>query len=295
VVIFEYRFYSTHDTEKLISLDEYISRMKPDQDTILYLPGDSKEGILKSPILKKYQKSGYEVLLLGDPIDEFCVQHLSEYEKRKVKSIAKDDVNILDGSDEISKKKLQKLKEMYKPLTEWFKKHLGKEVEKVIISNKLEDDPVYILTSQYGYSAQMEKINRAQAFANQEKAASHMLAKKTLELNPHHPVIKEMLTRVKGAVGGEIDDSVKEYAILLYNMALLNSGFLIENPADFIAPMQKLLKVGFGMKSDAPVEEIEVDISSEEEAATEQEQESPEEPDVAGEVEEEDTKRNEEL
>lgn len=295
MLIFAYRFYSTHDTEKLISLDEYISRMKPDQDTILYLPGDSKEGILKSPILKKYQKSGYEVLLLGDPIDEFCVQHLSEYEKRKVKSIAKDDVNILDGSDEISKKKLQKLKEMYKPLTEWFKKTLGKEVEKVIISNKLEDDPVYILTSQYGYSAQMEKINRAQAFANQEKAASHMLAKKTLELNPHHPVIKEMLTRVKGAIGGEIDDSVKEYAILLYNMALLNSGFLIENPADFIAPMQKLLKVGFGMKSDAPVEEIEVDISSEEEAATEQEQESPEEPDVAGEVEEEDTKRNEEL
>ena len=295
MLIFAYRFYSTHDTEKLISLDEYISRMKPDQDTILYLPGDSKEGILKSPILKKYQKSGYEVLLVGDPIDEFCVQHLSEYEKRKVKSIAKDDVNILDGSDEISKKKLQKLKEMYKPLTEWFKKTLGKEVEKVIISNKLEDDPVYILTSQYGYSAQMEKINRAQAFANQEKAASHMLAKKTLELNPHHPVIKEMLTRVKGAIGGEIDDSVKEYAILLYNMALLNSGFLIENPADFIAPMQKLLKVGFGMKSDAPVEEIEVDISSEEEAATEQEQESPEEPDVAGEVEEEDTKRNEEL
>ena len=293
--MFDYRFYSTHDTEKLISLDEYISRMKPDQDTILYLPGDSKDAILKSPILKKYQKSGYEVLLLGDPIDEFCVQHLSEYEKRKVKSIAKDDVNILDGSDEISKKKLQKLKEMYKPLTEWFKKHLGKEVEKVTISNKLEDDPVYILTSQYGYSAQMEKINRAQAFANQEKAASYMLAKKTLELNPHHPVIKEMLTRVKGAMGGEIDESVKEYAILLYNMALLNSGFLIENPADFIAPMQKLLKVGFGMKSDAPVEEIEVDISSEEEAAAEQEQESPEEPDVAGEVEEEDTKRNEEL
>ena len=94
-----------------------------------------------------------------------------------------------------------------------------------------------------------------------------MLAKKTLELNPHHPVIKEMLTRVKGAMGGEIDDSVKEYAILLYNMALLNSGFLIENPADYIAPMQKLLKVGFGMKSDAPVKEIEVDIYSEEESA----------------------------
>ena len=101
-----YRFYSTNDPETLISLDEYISRMKPDQDTILYLPGDSKEAILKSPILKKYVKKGYEVLLLGDPIDEFCVQHLSEYERRKVKSIAKDDVNIIDSNDEVAKKKL---------------------------------------------------------------------------------------------------------------------------------------------------------------------------------------------
>jgi molecular chaperone HtpG len=106
ILTLPYRFYSTADPEELTSLDEYISRMKADQDTILYLPGDSKEAILKSPILKKYQKLGYEVLLLGDPIDEFCVQHLSEYEKRKVKSIAKDDVNIIDGSDEISKKKL---------------------------------------------------------------------------------------------------------------------------------------------------------------------------------------------
>lgn len=278
------RFHSTHDTEKLTSLDEYISRMKPDQDTILYLPGDSKEAILKSPILKKYQKLGYEVLMLGDPIDEFCVQHLSEYEKRKVKSIAKDDVNILDGNDEVAKKKLQKLKEMYKPLTEWFKKHLGKEVEKVTVSNKLEDDPVFILTSQYGYSAQMEKINRAQAFANQEKAASYMLAKKTLEINPHHPVIKEMLQRVKNE-GEDVDDEVKEYGTLLYNMALLNSGFLIENPTEFIAPMQKLLKVGFGIRKDAPIEEIEVDISSSDD--TEQEQEK-EEPDTPGEVEVED-------
>ena len=100
------RFYSTNDTDTLTSLDEYISRMKSDQDTILYLPGDSKEAILKSPILKKYVKRGYEVLLMADPIDEFCTQHLSEYEKRKVKSIAKDDVSLIDGSDEIAKKEV---------------------------------------------------------------------------------------------------------------------------------------------------------------------------------------------
>lgn len=100
------RFYSTNDPDQLTSLDEYISRMKDDQDTILYLPGDSKEAILKSPILQKYTDKDYEVLLLGDAIDEFCTQHLTEYEKRKVKSIAKDDVSIIDGNDEIAKKKL---------------------------------------------------------------------------------------------------------------------------------------------------------------------------------------------
>jgi HSP90 family molecular chaperone len=260
--------------------------MKPEQDTILYLPGDTKDAILKSPILKKYQKLGYEVLLMGDPIDEFCVQHLSEYEKRKVKSIAKDDVNIIGGNDEKAKKTFQKLKEMYKPLTEWFKKHLGKEVEKVTISNKLEDDPVFILTSQYGYSATMEKINRAQAFANQEKAASYMLAKKTLELNPHHPVIKELLQRVKSAqaAGEEVEPEVQEYGTLLYNMGLLNSGFMIEDPTSFINPLQKLLKVGFGLKKDAPIEEIEVDIAGDDEA-DEAAHETPEEPDVEGEAE----------
>ena len=84
---------------------------------------------------------------MADPIDEFCTQHLSEYEKRKVKSIAKDDVNVIDGNDELAKKKLQKLKEMYKPLTDWWKKFLGKDVEKVVVSNKLDEDPLYILTS----------------------------------------------------------------------------------------------------------------------------------------------------
>merc|ERR1719223_1316933 len=186
------RFRSTNNPEGYTSLDEYISRMKEDQDTILYLSGDSSDSIQRSPILAKYVKQGYEVLILDDPIDEFTTQHLSEYEKRKVKSISKDDVQILDN-DEIAKKKHQKLKEMYKPLTDWYKAHLGRNVEKVSISNKLVDAPLFIFTSQYGYSAQMEKINKAQAFSNSEKAPSYMLAKKTLELNPNHPVMKSML------------------------------------------------------------------------------------------------------
>lgn len=169
---------------------------------------------------------------MDDPIDEFTTQHLSEYEKRKVKSISKDDLFVLDGSDETAKKKLQKLKEMYKPLTDWLKDHLGKQVEKVSVSNKLEDAPLYIFTSQYGYSARMEKINKAQAFANQEKAPSYMLAKKALEINPHHGVMKILLERVKNAADSEagVDAETREYVDLLFQMALVNSGFTIDEP-----------------------------------------------------------------
>ena len=126
---------------------------------------------------------------------------------------------------------------MYKPLTDWWKKFLGKDVEKVIISNKLDDDPLFILTSQYGYSATMEKVNRAQAFQNQEKTASYMLAKKTLELNPHHSVMKEMLNKVKESVDGELDGATEDLATLMFNMAMLNSGFNIEDPSDLTSPL----------------------------------------------------------
>jgi len=208
------RFHTTEKPDGWVSLDEYISRMKEDQDTILYLSGDSKDSILRSPILQKYTQQGYEVLILDDPIDEFTTQHLSEYEKRKVKSISKEDVQVLD-SDEITKKKVQKLKEMYKPLTDWFKNHLGRNVEKVSVSNKLIDAPLFIFTSQYGYSAQMEKINKAQAFTNQEKTPSYMLAKKTLELNPGHPVMKKMLNELKEN-DNELSMASSEYADLLF-------------------------------------------------------------------------------
>lgn len=172
-------------------------------------------------------------------------------------------MQVLDN-DEIAKKKLQKLKEMYKPLTDWYKNHLGRNVEKVSISNKLVDAPLFVFTSQYGYSAQMEKINRAQAFANSDKTPSYMLAKKTLELNPSHPVMKSLLNELKES-DGELSEASTEYANLLFQMAIINSGFLVENPMDLTEPLEKLIKVGFGLARDEPVEEIEVELDDEEE------------------------------
>jgi len=153
---------------------------------------------------------------------------------------------------------------MYKPLTEWWKKFLGKDVEKVIISNKLDEDPLFILTSQYGYSATMEKVNRAQALQNQDKSANYMMAKKTLELNPHHSVMKELLKKVKTSVDGKLDEGTEELAKVMYNMALLNSGFNIDEPSEFTTPLQKLINVGFGLDRDQEVEMIELEIEDEE-------------------------------
>ena len=153
---------------------------------------------------------------------------------------------------------------MYKPLTDWLKDHLGKQVEKVSVSNKLDDSPLYIFTSQYGYSARMEKINKAQAFANQEKAPSYMLAKKALEINPG--VMKVLLERIKAASGTEegVSADTKEYVDLLFQMALVNSGFSIDEPQSLTEPLEKLIRVGFGVPRDAPIEEIEIELESEE-------------------------------
>jgi heat shock protein beta len=198
------RFYTTNSPDELTSLDEYLARKPSNQDAIYYMPGDSVETILKSPLLKKFQKHGIEVLLLSDPIDEFTMQHLSEYKNHRIKSIAKEDGNAF-LSDAEQKKRMNKIKDMYKPLTDWWKKHLGKKVEKVAVSTRLVDEPAYVFTSQYGYSAHMEKVNRAQAFANQEKTADYMLAKKHFEVNPHHPIMRELLDRIK-ETGGSPDE-----------------------------------------------------------------------------------------
>lgn len=232
--------------------------MPEKQDSIYFLPGDDEESLKKSPLLEKFEKHDVEVLLLTDPIDEFCMQHLAEYEKFKLKSISKEDGGLFESDEDIKKKQL-KIKEMYKPLTDWWKQLLEKDVEKVQISDRLVDEQAYVFTSQYGYSAHMEKINRAQAFANQDKAASYMLAKKHFEINPSHPVMKEMLDRIKSA-GGEPDEETSSLGKLIYEVALLNSGFELEDTSSLNTRIGDLIKLEMGISKDAQVEELEIDL-----------------------------------
>merc|ERR1711937_386614 len=200
------RFRTTKSEEKEVSLDKYLDRMQESQESIYYMSGDSTETMKKSPALQVFQKKDLEVLMLPDHLDEPCLQKLADYEGKKFVSIQKADVKLDETEQE--KKRFAKLKDMYKPLTDWWKdtlteitekgamKDAGVKIEAVAISKRLTESPVVVVTSQFGYSAQQEKIMKAQAFQNKDQL-SMMSGRKTLEINPNHPVVVDLLAKVK--------------------------------------------------------------------------------------------------
>merc|ERR1712216_908919 len=200
------RFHSTKSEDKEISLDKYLDRMQESQESIYYMSGDSMEVMKKAPALQMFNKKGMEVLMLSDHLDEPCLQKLADYEGKKFVSIQKADVKL--DETEAEKKRFTKLKDMYKPLTDWWKdtlteltekgamKDAGVKVEKVELSKRLTDSPVVVVTSQFGYSAQQERVMKAQAFQSKDQIGM-MAGRKTLEINPNPPVVTDLLSKVK--------------------------------------------------------------------------------------------------
>merc|ERR1711948_160675 len=196
----------TKSEGKEISLDKYLDRMQETQESIYYMSGDSLELMQKAPSLQIFKKRDLEVLMLDDHLDEPCLQKLADYEGKKFVSIQKADVKLEETEEE--KKKFAKIKDLFKPLTDWWKEKLtdltekgamkdaGVKIEKVEVSKRLTESPVVVVTSQFGYSAQQEKIMKAQAFQNKDQL-SMMSGRKTLEVNPNHPVVVDLLAKVK--------------------------------------------------------------------------------------------------
>lgn len=214
---------------------------------------------MNTPTLQKLLKKGYEVLLLDDPIDEFTFQHLTEYEKKKLSNVAKGDFKFPDD-DDLERQKFKKLKKMFTPLTDWLKKILSDDLESVRLSQRLVNDPCVIVSSEYGYSPNMERISKAQAYSHSEKAQNpYANSKRVLELNPSHPAIKELFERVKDTP----DDETKELATLLYEGALINSGYNLKEPVEFSKRFYRLFNGALGIDKDAKVEDIEVDLTEE--------------------------------
>lgn len=212
------RFYSTHNKDQLISLDDYIDRSKKLQDSIYYFAGEERDLMMQSPLIQGLLKRGYEVLLLDDNIDEYCLSHLNEYEKKKLVNVAKTGFKFPGEDDE--KEKLKKLKKMYQPLTSWLADKYKDVIERAEVSLRLVNDPMLIAASEHGYSGTMEKIARAQAQAKKDRPNHFYSMKKVLEVNPYHPFIRELLDRVKTSVDSDTEESTK----LMLDVALLNSG-----------------------------------------------------------------------
>ena len=255
------RFHSTKSGDDVVSFDEYIEHMKEKQPGIYYITGESLEAVRNAPFLEKLKKKGYEVLFMVDAIDEYAMQQLKEYKEKKFICVTKENMNMED--DEEEKKALEEKKKEFEELCVVMKEVLGDKVEKVIVSDRLSDSPCCLVTSEYGWSASMERIMKAQALRNDTFGV--MSSKKTMELNPDNAIVKSMLEKVKA---NRNDSTVKDLIWLLYDTSLLTSGFSLEEPVAFANRIHKLIKLGLSGDEEEempPLEESEVPEKKEEE------------------------------
>ena len=267
------RFYTSSFPEELTSLEEYVERMKEDQKHIYYLACQSQEECAASPFVEKLIKDGYEVIFFTDAIDEYVMQSMTEFDDKSFQNASKEDMKM--GSTDTDT--AGKIKELYKPLTKWWKDAVDSdELEAVKVSQRLTSSPLAVVTSKYGWSANMERIMKAQALGAGAEQQSYMKSKKTLEINPKHPLIIKMLEKVHE---DSEDAALKTQAYLLYESALLESGFTPDDPKAFNARLLQSLQGAIGVESLEVDDDYEFPFPEEEEVV--EEEEVAEEPAVA--------------
>ncbi|XP_078531027.1 endoplasmin [Lissotriton helveticus] len=246
------RFQSSHSSE-LTSLEQYVERMKEKQDKIYFMAGTSRKEAESSPFVERLLKKGYEVIFLIEPVDEYCIQALPEFDGKRFQNVAKEGIKF--DESEKTKEAREALEKEYEPLLNWMKdKALKDKIEKAILSQRLTDSPCALVASQYGWSGNMERIMKAQAYQTGKDISTNYYAsqKKTLEVNHRHPLIKDMLRRVKE---NEDDQTVSDLAVVLFETATIRSGYQLQDTKEYGDRIERMLRLSLNIDLDAKVEE----------------------------------------
>merc|ERR1712212_552824 len=242
------RYHTSSSGGEMTSLKDYVSRMKENQKQIYYITGESRETVSNSAFVERVKKRGFEVLYMCEPIDEYVVQQLKEYDGKSLVSVTKEGLELPEDEDE--KKRREELKTLFEPLCKVIQDILDKKVEKVVVSSRLVSSPCCIVTSQYGWTANMERIMKAQALRD-PSTMGYMAAKKHMEINPDHSIVENLRQR---AETDKNDKSVKDLVLLLFETSLLSSGFSLEDPAVHARRIHRMIKLGLGIDEDDEAE-----------------------------------------
>ena len=253
--------YKSSTQDGLTSLEDYVERMPEWQNTIFYLAGESEEAVIKSPFLETAMKKGVEVLYLTEPIDEYVIQHLGDFDSNRFQSLSKEGVKFDDEDEDTRKKRAKMYKKNFKPLTDFLKKLYDGKVNKVTVSQRMESTPAMVVASQYGQSANMERIMKAQTFADNTRI-QEMGGMRNMELNPRHPIIEELNTLVQDKPD---DESTTDLAWLLYDTSLVASGFQQDSVDQFSERMYRTIGGALNVKNMDLVPELEVEEDEEDE------------------------------
>lgn len=228
----------------MVSLKEYVGRMKEGQKEIYFITGENRAAVTNSPFIESLKKRGIEVIYMVDPIDEYVIQQLKEFDGKKLKNCTKEGLDLEETEDE--KKKMEEQKTAFEPLCTLIKEVLGDKVEKVIVGKRIEDSPCVLVTGEHGWSANMERIMKAQALRD-STMSSYMMSKKTMEINPNHSIVIQLK---KKSDADKSDKTVKDLIWLLFDTSLLTSGFSLDDSTHFANRIHRMIKLGLSIDDD---------------------------------------------